>query len=200
MHRLRIRVQTLRLQKESLKSPQKKRSKRKSNEDDADDLDVGDSNASHPYLGRRQDIDMIFLAASPEMGREIKPLINYYKADNIPVYATASIYTGSPTPTKDLILDNVRFCDMPWLLGNSNDLRETRQKVAELWPASMKISPRYFALGMDAYNIASQITESSIPISGSMSGVTGDLQVNREQHIQRRLVCAKFENGVPVPE
>lgn len=187
--------------KRDSKNALKSNSKRGSKNADAEDSNADQENAAgdHPFLGRRTDIDMIFLAASPEMGRQIKPLLNYYKADNLSVYATASIYSGTPTPAKDLDLNEVRFCDMPWVLGNSSELRETRKKVSELWPASIAQSPRYFALGMDAYHIASQITERSMPLSG-LSGVTGDLKIDNEQHIQRRLVCAKFENGIPIPD
>lgn len=37
---------------------------------------------------RREDFDVIFLVATPKIGRQIKPLLSFYYANNIPIYAT----------------------------------------------------------------------------------------------------------------
>lgn len=147
----------------------------------------------------QNDFDMVFLAASPELGRQVKTLVNHHSASNLPVYATATVYSGTPIPTKDHDLDGVKFCDMPWVLDSSQDIRANRQAVAKMWPNSSTRSPRHFALGLDAYRLAQQINDARmLPFSGT-SGATGDLSLEG-QRIQRRLTCAKFENGVPVPD
>ncbi|MGD8385235.1 MAG: penicillin-binding protein activator, partial [Lysobacterales bacterium] len=46
---------------------------------------LGVSLGFEPY--RRHDFDFIFLAASPQNGRQIKPLLRYYDAGDVPVYA-----------------------------------------------------------------------------------------------------------------
>jgi outer membrane PBP1 activator LpoA protein len=149
---------------------------------------------------RRQDADMIFLAASPEMARQIKPLLNLYHAETLPVYATSAIYTGTPSPGNDHDLNGIRFCDMPWVLQHSAHLQDTYQMTAKLWPGSSNRSPRFFAMGMDAYQLAHQLVSThSFPTHG-FSGVTGALRLNAYRRIQRELVCAKFEQGVAVPD
>ena len=45
-------------------------------------------------MRRRQDAEFIFVVASPSMGRQIKPFINYYYAYDLPVIATSRIYSG----------------------------------------------------------------------------------------------------------
>lgn len=149
---------------------------------------------------RRQDVDMIFLAASPEMARQIKPLLNLYHAENLPVYATSAIYTGTPSPGKDHDLNGIRFCDMPWVLQHSAQLQDTYQMTAKLWPGSSNRSPRFFAMGMDAYQLAHQLVATDHFPTQGFSGVTGALRLNTYRRIQRELVCAKFEQGVAVPD
>lgn len=150
-------------------------------------------------MTHQNDFDMVFLAASPELGRQVKTLVNHHNAANLPVYATAAVYSGTPIPAKDHDLDGVKFCDMPWVLDSNQDIRENRRAVAKMWPNASARSPRHFALGMDAYRMAQKINDTQmLPFSGA-SGATGDLRLEG-QRIQRRLTCAKFENGVPVPD
>lgn len=146
-----------------------------------------------------KNIDMVFLAASPELARQIKPLLNHYFSRTLPVYATSTVYSGKPTPSHDRDLDGIYFCDIPWVITNSIELEDTRKSIADLWPSSTHQSPRYFALGMDAYYLATQLAGNrALPISGVLR-MTGTLHLDGHR-IQRRLACAKFEQGVPVSD
>jgi hypothetical protein len=139
----------------------------------------------------RTDFDAFFLILSPALARQVKPLLNFYYAERIPVYATSLIYTGTPSAIHDRDLDGIRFCDIPGVL--------TQHTRIETWPKSSRRAPRYFALGLDAYILAMQFP-SGLSRDLDYSGMTGRLHLDREHHIQRSLVCAKFHNGLPVPE
>ena len=60
---------------------------------------------------RRQDINVILLAASPTQARQIRPALKFYFAGNIPVYATSNIYSGIEKPQLDKDLDGIIFGD-----------------------------------------------------------------------------------------
>jgi len=145
---------------------------------------------------RRQDADMVFVAASPELARQIKPLFNLYFAEDLPVYATSAIYGGIPSPGKDHDLNGMQFCDMPWVLQDSSRLQEARNSMDKTWPNRNNLS-RFFALGMDAFQLATLLGSSQDLSSQGVSGMTGNLYLNKYQRIQRGLVCAKFEQGIP---
>jgi hypothetical protein len=148
---------------------------------------------------RRQDADMIFLAATADAARQIKPLFNFYFAENLPVYATSSVYSGTPSAQRDQDLNGIHFCDMPWVFQHFSTPQESTNSLEKLWPSSSR-SSRFFALGMDAYLLSSQLGgPQGIPPYG-ISGYTGDLSVNSYHRIQRGLTCAKFEQGIPVPD
>ena len=68
---------------------------------------------------RRHDFDSIFLVATPDMGRQIQPLLHFYFANNIPIYTTSQIYAGAPNANRDQDLDGMLFCDMPWMLARN---------------------------------------------------------------------------------
>lgn len=148
---------------------------------------------------RRQDVDMIFIAASPEAARQIKPLFNLHFAGDLPVYATSSVYGGMPMPNQDQNLNGIRFCDMPWILQPSSQIQDTYQAMNNLSKKPNQF-PRFFALGMDAYQLATQMGKSNQLPAYGISGYTGNLHLNNYQRIERGLVCAKFEHGIPVPD
>ncbi len=143
---------------------------------------------------------MIFIAASHELALQIKPLLNLYNAETLPVYATSSVYSGTPSPHKDQDLNGIYFCDMPLVLQQSSEMQEAHRVLQELCADSVSTSPRFFALGMDAYQLATQLGNPERFSARNTSGFTGQLQINNYQRIQRGLVCARFEQGVPVPD
>jgi outer membrane PBP1 activator LpoA protein len=144
---------------------------------------------------RRQDVDMVFLIATPAMAREIKPLLNYYYANDLPVYATSLVYQGVPQPALDRDLDGITFCDIPWVL-TPNSFSTTQQRMQTLWPNSYSSNPKLYALGVDAYNLLGNIASGRISSSG-ISAATGTLYLDKTHHIYRQLLWAEMRDGVP---
>lgn len=140
---------------------------------------------------RRTDVDVIFLVATPTMARQIKPLLKFYYADTIPVYATAQIYSGQENPLNDRDLDGIRFCDIPWVLNDSSKIRQAKQQMSTLLPNAGPQQSKLFAFGYDAYTLGARLI--SPPHSG-IPGMTGTLYFNNHQ-IFRQLEWAQFQNG-----
>lgn len=143
---------------------------------------------------RRQDIDCIFLITNAEYARQIKPLLNFYYAGKIPIYAASNIYTGSRN-SLDRDLEHIQFCDMPWMLDNTIHNRIIHQSIKKLWGKDFAQYSRFYALGIDAYKIITQMEQLlSIPEIG-ISGMTGILKINENNIIYRKLTWGTFENG-----
>lgn len=145
---------------------------------------------------RRQDIDFIYLVASPEQARLIKPLLNFYYADDLPVYSGSQLFTGEADPAKDRDLDGILFCDVPWMLAEPDKLKRA---LLEAWPKS---NPRYFrlnALGADAYRLQARLHMLTQTGNAGLSGATGNLQIGERNRIQRSLSWAIMHEGQPQP-
>lgn len=143
---------------------------------------------------RRQDIDFLYLVASPEQARLIKPLINFYYADDLQVYSGSQIYVGEPTPAKDRDLDGIAFCDIPWMLDKPDKLKRS---MLAAWPAA---NPRYFrlnALGADAYRLQARLHMLTHVASAGLFGATGSLTIGPHNRIQRGLSWAIMTEGAP---
>ncbi len=129
---------------------------------------------------RRQDFDVIFLLAQPQAARQIVPLLRYYYADNIPIYATSSVYSGSPS-RQDTDLNGVIFCDTPWTLSAAGGANKNR----------------LYAVGRDAYTVSNQLIRFSKLPNFPIYGATGALTMTPQQQIYRRLAWTKMQDGHP---
>jgi outer membrane PBP1 activator LpoA protein len=148
---------------------------------------------------RRQDVDFVFLLASPGQARLIRPQLSFYRASTLPVFTTSSVYTGQPDSASDIDLNGVVFCDMPWVLVQDSAWRHLRAAVSEYWPENVRYYQRLYALGIDAYRLTPYLAQPGGRLFGAYHGVSGNLSLDSMGQITRSLRCAKFRNGVPVP-
>lgn len=151
---------------------------------------LGTQVAAQP--SRRQDVDFIFLAATPQQAQQIKPTLAFQYAGDVPVYATSHLYTGSNDQAQYLDLNGIRFCETPWLL-NSND--PLRQQVDRQWPQAGGSLGRLYAMGVDAYRLAPRLNQLKALPESRVDGLSGSLSLNPAQRIERQLPWAEFRDG-----
>ena len=144
---------------------------------------------------RRDDMDFIFVATHAKQGRLIKPQLNFYNAHTLPVYATSHIYTGSEDRIKDTDLNGIIFNDMPWLLKQEGKIATLRQTL------DMENEDngfhRFFALGIDAYQLAINFPQLQTRPEATVDGVTARLSIGENKNIKRKLLFAQFDKGIP---
>lgn len=146
---------------------------------------------------RRQDVDMIFMVASPATARLMRPQINYYFATDLPVYSTSHIFSGIENISKDRDINDVVYCDIPWLLQPSPD-HELMREILQLETGSTyALLPRFAALGIDAYYLPARLAELAALPYERYDGLTGKLRIENSNRIFRELNWAKFINGKP---
>ncbi len=146
---------------------------------------------------RRADVDAIFLAGFPVSARQLMPQFRYFRAQDVPMYATSHTYEGRPNPGLDQDLDGLVFGDMPWLFGAPGSANIDMFK--RYWPDSAAGSGRLFAFGLDAYRLLPYLVRMRHQPGLRIPGSTGVLQVNSDGHVIRDLAWAKFAGGLPKP-
>ncbi|MGJ3442660.1 penicillin-binding protein activator [Pseudomonas sp. Je.1.5.c] len=151
---------------------------------------VGGNIAAQP--SRRQDIDFIFLASTPQQAQQIKPTLNFQYAGDVPVYATSNLYSASGDVNQYNDMTGIRFCETPWLLDSSNSLR---QQVVQQWPQAAGSLGRLYAMGVDAYSLAPRLGQLKALPDNRVEGLSGSLSMNANQRIERQLPWAEFAGG-----
>lgn len=145
---------------------------------------------------RRKDVDFIFMAAFSRQGRLLRPQLKFHRASDIPVYATSHVFSGALQPNMDRDMNGVRFSDMPWTLNqDTNDTMKLQIKT--VWPNTSNRFMRLFALGIDAYQIVPELNRMRRNRFTSIQGTTGILYLDISNRIQRRLLWAQFQGGIP---
>jgi len=151
---------------------------------------VGGNVSAQP--SRRQDIDFIFLASTPQQAQQIKPTLNFQYAGDVPVYATSNVYSASGDVNQYNDMTGIRFCETPWLLDSSNGLR---QQVVRQWPQAAGSLGRLYAMGVDAYSLAPRLGQLKTLPDNRIEGLSGSLSMSPSQRIERQLPWAEFSGG-----
>lgn len=133
--------------------------------------------------------DFIFLAADAERARLVRP----YLDANTPTYATSMVFGGNQIG-RNVDLNGVLFTDMPWLLMPDHP-------AVMVYPRVENFSfeqERLYALGIDAFRIASIMAENLRLREGNiLDGVTGQISLVGHE-FQREMAQAEFSQGAAV--
>ncbi|MEJ5059866.1 MULTISPECIES: penicillin-binding protein activator [unclassified Pseudomonas] len=151
---------------------------------------VGSTVAAQP--SRRQDIEFIFLAATPQQAQQIKPTLNFQYAGDVPVYATSHVFSASGDVNQYNDMNGIRFCETPWLLDANDPLRK---QVTAQWPQAASSLGRLYAMGVDAYRLAPRLGQLKALPDSRIEGQSGSLGMTQNQRVVRQLPWAEFVNG-----
>ncbi len=142
---------------------------------------------------RRQDVDMIFITGNPRQARLIKPQLKFHHAKGLKVYATSSISSSISNPDADRDLNEILFVDTPWALTSNTNADFSN--IKKLWPKQSERYARFFALGIDAYNLIPSLRRLLINPEEKMAMNTGSITVDKNGRIHRELIMATYLKG-----
>ncbi|NWA26849.1 penicillin-binding protein activator [Pseudomonas gingeri] len=151
---------------------------------------VGGQVAAQP--SRRQDIEFIFLAATPQQAQQIKPTLNFQYAGDVPVYATSHVFSATGDQNQYNDMNGIRFCETPWLLDANDPLRK---QVSAQWPQANGALGRLYAMGVDAYRLAPRLGQLKALPDSRIDGLSGSLSLDPAQRVERQLPWAQFVSG-----
>lgn len=150
--------------------------------------------------GRRQDVDLILVAANSSNGRQIVPQLKFFGADDLPTYSTSAIWEDGAADDDDL--NGVVFPDSPWVIAPDSRHLIVKNGMVRHWGRAALSVSRLYALGYDAYRLLPDILRQPSPGPfgvGEIPGATGVLYADTAGRIHRRLSFAEIRGGRPVP-
>lgn len=142
---------------------------------------------------RRDDVEVIFLAANTTQGRLIRPQLRFHNAGDIPVFASSRIYSGLPDRTRDQDLNGVRFPAAPLQIRFAG-LRKTPEMPSLKGGGFTPL----FALGRDAWNILPWLELMRNDEDFHFRGQSGSYSAGPQATLIREPAWAVFANGIPV--
>ena len=148
---------------------------------------------------RRNDADLIYMAAVPQAGRQIVPQFRYYRVDQLPIYSTSHVYSGNPDPQLDNDMNGVEFTDIPWVLRSRKEMPPIQTSIEDNWSSQSSPYRRLYAFGVDAFRLIPQLGKLDVQHEYRYDGQTGVLSMDDNGRIRRQLSWARFVDGSPVP-
>ena len=142
---------------------------------------------------RRQDVDVIFLAANSTQAKLIRPQLRFHEAGDIPVYATARIYSGQPDPARNQDLNGLRFPATPWQLKHPS-----KADIPDLVSIRHGSLGSLFALGQDAWNLLPWLGLMQKDPDFRFPGQSGFYRTANSDTLAREPAWAEFSRGRPV--
>lgn len=150
--------------------------------------------------GRRQDVDLIFVATNSSNGRQIVPQLKFFGAADLPTYSTSAIWEDGAGDADDL--NGVVFPDSPWVIEPDGRALAIKAGLVRHWGRSALGVSRLYALGYDACQLLPEIQRQPAPgpfSGGELAGATGMLYADTAGRIHRRLPFAEVRGGRAVP-
>jgi outer membrane PBP1 activator LpoA protein len=144
----------------------------------------------------RQDLDALFLAATPLQARQIKPTLAFQYAADLPVYATSHAYQIDSSGMQNTDLDGLLIAEIPWLLEQNDPLYSD---VTGNWPQAGGALGRLYAMGVDTQRIFARLPQMREYPDTRIEGATGELTLDSTGRIQRLLPWGQIRNGVLEP-
>ena len=144
---------------------------------------------------RRQDTDVIFLAADAPAGRLLKSQLKFHYSGELPVYSTSSIFAMDGRSNSDL--NGIMFADAPWIIAPQSWIGDLPALYKEFWPQERRLG-RLHAMGYDAYQLIAALFAARTGPMQEIDGATGTLFLGQDGRVHRRLAWAQFQNGEPV--
>ncbi|MBT8063582.1 MAG: penicillin-binding protein activator [Gammaproteobacteria bacterium] len=143
---------------------------------------------------RRDDVDVIFLAANSGQARLIRPQLRFHDAGDIPVYSTGRVFSGQPDPSKNQDLNGLRFAAAPWHLRHSSP-----EEIPGLDSLRRGTLGALFALGQDAWKLLPWLGLMDRDRGFVFSGESGNYRSSEGGMLQREPAWAEFRRGRPAP-
>ena len=143
----------------------------------------------------RRDIDAIVLFANPEQTELLNPIIESslspFTRQTLAVFASSRSYSMNLSKNNLRDLRNLTFSDMPWMLPD-HPWSELATQARNLWPQRQDTLMRLFAMGYDAYQLLPKLRHMHLLPQNSMQGLTGELSMDSEAQLHRRLPWAQI--------
>jgi len=144
---------------------------------------------------RRQDAEFVFLAADAPAGRLLKAQLKFHYSGDLPVYSTSSINSMDGRSNADL--NGVMFADTPWVIAPQSWIKYLPELYRKYWPEERRLG-RLHAMGHDAFHLVAPLFAVRSGPMPEIDGATGQLYLDGDGRVHRRLAWAQFQRGEPV--
>lgn len=138
---------------------------------------------------RRHDVDAVFTVARPQQAQGLRPQLAFFRAGDLPMYATSAAWTGSLNPQQLADMKGILLPDIPLIADP-----RARARLGEALPGVLGPGVRLYAMGMDALHLLPHLQRLQDSPYESLDGRTGNLFMSADHRIRRQLVWLSLDD------
>ena len=147
----------------------------------------------------RTDIDLIFLAARAEDGRQIRPQLDFFGVGEVTIMATTHVLAGAPDPRRDGDLDGIVLPLAPWFFDGTPAAQERQRAELRFEHLAHSSLSRLHALGADAMSLVGWLDLMRFDPALYLAGRSGRLRLRDGHWIERDLPFVRLLDGRALP-
>ena len=140
---------------------------------------------------RRQDADLVFVAARAAQGQLLVPQLRYNYSGDLPVFAIQDIYDPEHLDNRDL--NGVEMPALPLLADQHTQVQSGRLAPERLAESGFNLA--LFAMGYDSFKLALALHNGPDRLGQGIRGLTGRIYRSPEGRLERELAWTRVVEG-----
>ena len=140
---------------------------------------------------RRQDADLVFVAARAPQGQLLVPQLRYNYSGDLPIFAIQNIYLPEHPDNRDL--NGVEMPALPLLADGHVQISHGQLAMNRLSTSDLNIA--LFAMGYDSFKLALALHHGPDALARGIRGLTGIVHRSSDGRLERELAWTRVVNG-----
>ncbi|MCB5160544.1 penicillin-binding protein activator [Marinomonas algarum] len=141
----------------------------------------------------RKDLDYVYYIGKLNDAKQIRPLLDFYFADKIPMLASSTLNDSEPeSSTKSGDIERILFTEVPALLQDNTTLKDLPRN------SNSNILRRLQALGADAFLLANKHTLFTLLPNTKIAANTGIITLDDQGIFHKRPEIMTYQKGTLV--
>ncbi len=138
-------------------------------------------------------MDFIFAIGNKQQMRQIRPMLQFHFAEDLPVLSTSRAWDGQLRNDENFDLAGIILPEMPWMLDGDTDNPLSRKNLQEYLARSERKYLRLLPMGIDAYQVLPHLGKLETPGLPPFKGNTGLLYLDDKRQLLRRMTWISLQ-------
>ncbi len=138
-------------------------------------------------------IDFVFAIGNKKQMRQIRPMVQFHYAEDLPVFSTSRAWDGQMSHDESFDLAGLMLPEMPWMLDRQSEDPLSRSVLQASLPPRGRKYLRLLPMGIDAYTVAPLLRRLESSDRETTPGLTGLLYLNPQRQLMRRMTWISLQ-------
>ena len=138
-------------------------------------------------------MDFIFAIGNKQQMRQIRPMLQFHFAEDLPVLSTSRAWDGRLRNDESFDLTGIILPEMPWMLDTNADNPLSRKNLEEYLARGERKYLRLLPMGIDAYQVLPHLGKLETAGLPPFKGNTGLLYLDDKRQLLRRMTWISLQ-------